>query len=49
MSDGKVLSPFETGTIAAITLIGTAIAAFGLSKREKNKRKRKISYRVSTC
>lgn len=35
MSDGKVLSPFETGTIAAITLIGTALAAIDLSKREK--------------
>ncbi|WP_130927910.1 hypothetical protein [Pseudomonas sp. Sample_14] len=35
MSEKKVLSSFETGTLAAITLIGTALASLDLSKRTK--------------
>ena len=33
MSDKKILSSFETGTLAAITLIGTAFATLDVSKR----------------
>lgn len=35
MNGKKVLSSFETGTLAAITLIGTALAGLDLSKRTK--------------
>ena len=34
MSDKRNLNSFETGTVAAITLIGTALAALDPSKRE---------------
>ncbi|QOQ77738.1 hypothetical protein IMF22_12230 [Pseudomonas poae] len=33
MSDKKVLSSFEVGTLAAITLIGTSLARLDVSKR----------------
>ncbi|OJT50063.1 hypothetical protein [Pseudomonas moraviensis] len=37
MSDKRQLTSFETGVIAAITLIGTSLAVLDPSKREKIK------------
>jgi len=37
MSDKRNLTSFEMGTVAAITLIGTALAALDPSKRDKIK------------